>query len=646
MDRQNEPPESQSGPARKRAAVVLFVLAFLPLVLTRTPTTISEDLLILILLCAGIFGWRKRWRLPPVLGFLVEFLALGFLFAIVWRGQLSILPTWGRLAYWPVIALGAAAWCAGGAKDRTEGPLRLLPAALLIILVGLTLSQITLPATLPDLPYWYEQETVELEPYEELPIKPISAPLHWYRRGLLVAYGLIVAGLAALGVVLRSERYQEHRMSYLFLPLLFGSVAGAEGLCRDTAALAQWWQAGRCERSVLNWIGPEADTAGETRQRYARVLDTVEREGGYLLDKCSLDFVLRYRLAETAGRMHQPARMLRSLPPAKWATSSASTLIANLWTVEQLDRLRRKAEDPRYKLNLRSPRQRPWETASGMSLVTERLWYTPTVLEYHVDIYVDHETTADGSVVWLLDRWGRVFRSVSGAGLVPVWHSAEGEGRSDAVDLEVWDDVMVVAYRNGEVRSSTSSIAWLPKSWRMSLRPGHRLVDIERCPISDGAVALSSYGVFDTIGAVPEAFPIPKEPLFYWEAAVDFEFTRDALGWYVLDTYGVVHAGSGGQRPPMAKDVPDSPYWTLSAPYAPEFTLEHDALDIELDPVGRGVCLLNSRGELWTISDPPFREVFRPFPGEESLGLGVSLSVRQDGTALILQAPGNLVTVP
>ncbi len=645
MDQPNGHQEPGSISTKQRAAIGFFILAFLPLLLSGTATTISEDAAIFLLVVIGIVGWRKKWSVPPTVRFLLESLTLGFLFTIVWRHQLALLPTWGRLAYWPVLALGLAVWCAGGSKKRAEGPLGLLPLALLITIAGLTLSQVILPATLPALPHWYEQDTADFDTHEELPTEPIAVPLHWYRSGLLMAHGLIIVGLAALILVLRSPQYREKRVSYLLIPLLFGMVAGARGLYRDASASAAWWQAGQTERSVRDWIGPDNKTARKTRQQYAHVLQIVEQEGGYLVDKCGLDFLLRYRIAETAQRMHQPDRVLRALPPAQWDKPSASRRIADLWTVEDLNRLRRKAQDPRYKLALRSHRQNPWESAGGAFSAMEVLWSAPAVLEFHVDIYVDHEMTSDGSTTWLLDRWGRVFR-LEPTGLVPVWESARGEGRTDAVDLEIWDGTVVVAYRNGEIRVSGEISDWVPGSWRMSLRPGYQLVDIERSPVSDSVVAVSSYGTFSVIGDLPESFPIPEEPLFYWDAAVDFEFSSDGLGWYVLDTYGVIHAASGGGRLPMASDVPDSPYWTLRAPYAPEFTFERDAVDIELDALGRGVCLLNGRGEVWTISERPFREVYRPFPNEQTFGLGVSLAARQDGAAVVLHAPGDLVVVP
>jgi hypothetical protein len=168
---------------------------------------------------------------------------------------------------------------------------------------------------------------------------------------------------------------------------------------------------------------------------------------------------------------------------------------------------------------------------------------------------------------------------------------------------------------------------------------------MERHPCSDGALALSSDGQFSIVGSLPEAFPVPQEPLFSWDAAADLEISPDGLGWYVLDVFGVIHAKSGGDRLPMAVDVPDSAYWTIQAPNAPYWSGQDMALDIRLDPLGRGICLLNRLGEAWTIADPPYRPVYRPFEGEAAMGLGVSLAVRQDGAMVLLYAPGNLVVV-
>lgn len=614
-------------PFRCWTLLFLLALAFVPLCSARTPTTISEDIVIFLFFACSLLWWRRGWPLPTALRSMVDFLMFGFLFTAVWRNQIALVPEWGRLMYWPVACLVLAACLAGGIDQRKGGHLHLLPLALFISLVGLVFSQLILPATLPDRPFQYRAE-------------------------LLIPGGLIVVGLFSLAVVLQSARYATRRKLYITIPILFGLIAGGRGLCRDSLTLRTWWNAGRLERSVRVWRGEEAETAREARRLYSRVLNTLEENGGLLVRSWELDFLLRYRLAEMAGRMDQPARMLAAVPPQIWTTPQGSALLADLWNVADLDRLRRAAKNPRYLLSLRSPRKRyTWEVqldsqwtpdGSSSQLPTWR-----DRLEFHVDIYVNHEIAADGSMVWFLDRWGRVFRTRGDSPLEPIWEAASQEGRSDAVDLEIWDGNIVVAFANGEVRFAADPPAWFPQSWRMPLRPGHRLVDIERHPSYEGAVALSSHGSFSVVGRIPESFPIPEKPLYPWAAAKDLEISPDGLGWYVLHTFGAVHAQTGGDPLPLAVEEPDSPFSTIKdAPIVPYWEGQEMALDIELDPLGRGICLLNRPGEAWTIADPPFRPVYRPFEDKTTMGLGVSLAVRQDGAMVLLYAPGNIVVQP
>ncbi|MFH1737448.1 MAG: hypothetical protein ABIH23_00470 [bacterium] len=596
----------------------LLVLVFFPLLFPRIVTTSSEDVLMLLFFGACAVSWRRGWPFPSGLRLIVDFIGFGFLFIVVWRNQLDLISDWGRLIYWPMVCLVALACLAGGAERSKNATLRLLSFALLVSLVGLTLSQVFLPTTLPVLPDRYQAQ-------------------------LLVPKAISILGLFTLFLLIRSDRYVSRRNLYIAAPILFGLLVGVRGCYRDGQVLVTWWKAGRLERSVRSWIGEENQTARRTRRVYSQILNTLDERGGDLTRSCGLNFLVRYRIAETAKRMHHPARMLSAVALGLPTTRGQSLLLADLWTVSEMENLRRRVEDPRFLLSLRThslirPDIRRSRSVWSDLEEEEEHW------EYCLDLYVDHEISPDGSEAWLLDRWGRVFKAQGESSLEPVWESAPKEGRSNAVDLEIWGDTLVVAFADGDVRLHGESPAWFNRPWPISLSPGERIVDIELHPSGQGAVALSSLGEFFVMGTVPEEFPIPEDPLFYEDVAEDLEISSDCLGWYVLDSRGAIHAASGGNRFPMAVNVPDSEYWAVKTRNAP-YWYEDMALDIEIDPLGRGIGLLNKLGEVWVIADPSAFRLNWPFEGEEdTLGLGVSLAIQQDGAVTALFAPGNTKT--
>ena len=585
--------------------LALLAAVFLPLGLPSIKTTFGEDIAILGFLCVMAVGWRRGWSLPEGLRLVFDLFVFGYLFNVLWLHQLSLIPEWGRLIYWPMICLVIAVCIAGGAGVRNEGVFGLLPLAALLSLLGLALSQVFIPTTLP-LPH------TDYPPQDYVP------------------GAIVLVGIFALFLVIRSERYVARRTTYLAIPVLFGLLMSARGCYEDSQTLALWWNAGRVERSVTAWVGNGDITARKARQEYREVLERIEERGGQFARAMEWDFLLRFRLAETAKRMQRPAWMFLALQPGMWTTPRQSALLADLWTVSEMALLRAKAEDMRYLMNLRT--RKP-----------DRRWV------FHLDLYTDHEISPDGSTIYLLDRWGRVFRTTGGsppAPLEPVWSAAPNEGRSDATDLELWDESFVVVFSNGEVRMNRDAPSWFPNPWRISLSPGERLVDVERHPNGNGAVAIGSTGEFFAIGSLPEGFPIPKEPLFHTATVADLEISRDGRGWYLLDIHGAIHALAEGERFPMAQYVPDSKYWAVKTENAPYWNSDM-ALDLEVDPLGRGLCILNRNGEVWTIAEPLFRPPVRPFGKSEGMeGLGVSLVAHQDGSLSVLYASGNVVAVP
>ncbi|HPA45694.1 MAG TPA: hypothetical protein PK395_08020 [bacterium] len=592
-------------PPRHWVLLTLLLFLFLPLALPDIKTTFGVDLAILGFLCVTAVGWHKGWSLPEGMRLVFDLFVFGYLFNVVWLYQLDLIANWGRLIYWPMVCVVLAVCVAGGAGFRNEGGGRLLPLAALLSLLGLALSQVFIPTTLPTGHDLYLPQDY-------------------------VPKAIVLVGIFALFQLIRSERYMANRKTYLAIPVFFGLLMSARGCLEDSQTLALWWNASREERSVTAWVGDRDIAARKTRSEYTKVLEQIDERGGQLSRAMQWDFLLRFRLAETARRKQHPARMLSALEPRLWTTPRQSRLLSDLWTVSEMTLLRAKADNTGYLMSLRTREPGP-------------RWV------FHIDLYADHEISSDNSAVYLLDRWGRVFRTTGetpAASLEPVWSAAPDEGRSDAVNLELWDGAFVVVFRNGDIRMNRDAPFWFPNPWRISLSPGESLVDIERHPDGTGAAAISSFGEFFPVGSLPEGFPIPEEPLFHAATAADLEISPDGRGWYLLDIHGAIHALADGERFPMTQYVPDSEYWAVKSESAPYWGSDM-ALDLEIDPLGRGLCILNRNGEVWTIAEPQFRPPVRPFGKSRGMeGLGISLAARQDGSLSVLYASGNVVAVP
>jgi len=68
------------------------------------------------------------------------------------------------------------------------------------------------------------------------------------------------------------------------------------------------------------------------------------------------------------------------------------------------------------------------------------------------------------------------------------------------------------------------------------------------------------------------------------------------------------------------------------------------ALDLELDPMERGLYVYNRLGEVFSIAAKPYWHTYRPpraYPFR-----GIALLVKKDGFLTALESNGNLVTLP
>ena len=68
------------------------------------------------------------------------------------------------------------------------------------------------------------------------------------------------------------------------------------------------------------------------------------------------------------------------------------------------------------------------------------------------------------------------------------------------------------------------------------------------------------------------------------------------------------------------------------------------AVDLELDPLGRGMYVYNRLGEVFSVAVKPYRETYRPpkpYPYR-----GVSLGAFADGTLYAFECNGAMVKIP
>ncbi len=366
-----------------------------------------------------------------------------------------------------------------------------------------------------------------------------------------------------------------------------------------------WYQAGRLERAwtPFKYDAPQDIARAERKPyqaayNYNLVYDRLLVKGD-IPKFLNWPFFMRYRMAYQAMRKNDPRLCAHALPPAGDYPTKHIDLFKKLW---------------HYEFMWDMPETRPDYAKNS------RVW-------------VDAEMDVETKTFYSLDRWGRVY-IIHERYLWRDWTPAEDF--NDAIDLEIVDGVYVVLRTNGEILTSEpleilENIAAFPE--------GHNhTVDIEFLPDNSAAFIINNYGEMIIAGKKPKIFPDSNKLQFKIPAIVDMELEPFGNGYYLLDQYGAVHSNqiSGSpsiphQSPPVAKSL--LPYWT---------NLDM-AIDLELDPRGRGLYVYNRLGEIFTIAVSPFFETYRPekaYPYR-----GVSLMIDPDAHLFTMESNGKVVEI-
>lgn len=567
-----------------RLAMMCPVLVY---ALPRFQTTLEEDAVLLIL----FIYWLLRTLNGNRAGISPSWLAvgnaavLGWIYGLGWIGLLrGYEDAAGRgLVLFPAL-LAAAAWFRPPPQTEASREYRRVTA----VLGALTLALYFLVAAL----------------YRN------ANPVVW-DSGILAATSitpkLILLPILGCAVLMARScappvRGRDH------LPLLgllaFATLCSWSGNARTWYL---WYVAGEQERAwtPYKYDAPEDIAEAERKpfeaaMSYHAVLQRIFQKGD-LPQFLNWPFYLRYRMAYQAMRKNAGAAGSAFLPISTEWDCDQIRLIKNLWHLEYLGAAR--GGEPDY-------------SKEG------RIW-------------VDAEFSPDETSVYLLDRFGRVY-SPHGTGLVLEWEP--GCDFTNAVDLEISPSGGFIVVRgDGMLLISRTDPLFPAAQIPVPLEGG--ILDLEFFPGHEGALVVNARGESWIMGKSPDGFPPTPTLRFDKPVIADMEIDPDGQGYYLLDIYGAVHSNHPGEPPTFphtSPPVPQTliPYWAGSGM----------ALDLELDPMERGLYVYNRLGEVFSIAAKPYWNTYRPpraYPFR-----GIALLVKKDGFLTALESNGNLVTLP
>lgn len=568
--------------------LIVWALLALPLGVFLLPdfqTTFGEDLLVF-----GVFFYlflrtanEKRFAISPTIQPFILAILLGVLYIVGWFGVLrGYEERFSRwLAFYPVPLLLAYLVCP---RDRRAVSREYRSLAMTLWIVSLALFGMV------GLFSWeLPQEIVKNNPFPHRSAVP----------SLLIFPILGGVALAARRTPLLA-RGRDH------LPILFIASAVMLGVwCGNGKTWAMWYRAGELERAwtPFKFDAPDEIARAERKPYEAAVLYNQVRERilrkGEIPLYFNWPFFMQYRMAYQFMRKKEPPRCAYALPPAARMEPKHIGLVRNLWHQEFVWSMR--DSEPDYPRN-------------GC-------------------IWIDGEMDKEG-IVYLLDCWGRVYSIHDD---LP-WIEWKPEMVfNDAADLELIDDAYIILRHSGDVLTSKPLDLFQKKA---VIPPEYEwAVDLEIFPGGLAAAAVDHYGNLCFWGSPPESFPSYEKLHFDSPAVADLELEPEGNGYYLLDIHGAVHANHANRTPSIPHAFPLVPKALL-----PYWAKQDMAVDLELDPQGRGLYVYNRRGELFTIAAIPYRETYRPVKSYPFRG--VSLISGVDGSLYALESNGRVVKLP
>lgn len=566
---------------------LFYFLLFFPLVVFYLPrfySTYEEDLLLLALFVYLLLRILNEKRINFRLDHqpLVTALLLSVVYIIGWMGYLrGYLDSTGRLLAWYPLLLGTLFFLRPAHNKNRSQSIKFAMSVLIVAMALLFISILIL-----NILSWVIGFTLDID------------------TGILIPSLMIFPILGC--ILLISDRFpplnsgKNHLLLFLILTIPTFSV-----WYQNAKTWALWYQAGEQERAWTPFkyepaIHPEELAAAENKPydaiySYQSVLTRIQHKGDiprYL----NWPFFMRYRMACQAMRKENPALCLQVLPVNTLVQSSKISLVKELWHLEFLWDIQE--SEPRY------------DDQNG--------------------IWMDFEYHSEQNKAYILDRWGRVY-SYFDDKLWCEW--SPGTIFNDAIDLECYKDVFIVLRSSGRLITS-GQVDFLGNA---ELFTNKNIIDMEI--YNDQALILAdSQGGYQIVGDSEIALPNYNSLYFNRPVIADMEIDVDGKGYYLLDIYGAVHSNHSLDSPSIPHTSPPvpsglSPYWAN----------QRMAIDLELDPLNRGIYVYNRLGEIFTIAVKPFRETYRPSKTYPYRGVG--LEVTPKGDLLLLESNGQKVLI-
>lgn len=416
----------------------------------------------------------------------------------------------------------------------------------------------------------------------------------------LLVFPLIGCVGLAISRIPPVQRGRDH----ILLVILAGIAAIGVGI-GDIKTWTIWYRAGESERSWTPFLYDDPiDIARAERKPYdaANLYNQVRERillKGDIPRYLNWPFFMQYRMAVQFMRKKEPWNCASVLPHGDINEIRHMQYVKDLWHQELLWSMPN--GEPDYQKNGR--------------------------------IWIDAELGND-RIYYCLDTWGRVY-SIRNDRMWLEW--GPPQLFHDAIDLEILDGVFIVLRSTGEILTS-KPLKLFDTKIVFPLDRGNT-IDIELFSYDSAAAVVNQYGEICLLGAVPKTFPTDETLRFDRPVIADMELEPYGNGYYLMDIYGAVHAKHAGGSPSIPITSPPVPKELL--PYWTDLNM---AIDLELDPQGRGLYVYNRLGELFTIAIHPYRETYRPektYPHR-----GVALIVNSDGSLFSLESNGKIVKIP
>ncbi|MBI1387672.1 MAG: hypothetical protein GC154_04425 [bacterium] len=249
-------------------------------------------------------------------------------------------------------------------------------------------------------------------------------------------------------------------------------------------------------------------------------------------------------------------------------------------------------------------------------------------------LWIDAEWEERSQSVLLMDRFGRVFRP-SGDTFELLWKPPIFF--DDAVDLELYNGAYIVLRRDRTLVASSLE-TWLEKLPQPFLFPAPA-VDLEFFHSVKGALLISARGEVALIGDAPPDFPSWGNLNFKTNLVADIELDRDERGYYLLDIYGAIHGNHAGGSVTLPISAP-----AVDPELIPYWPNQNKAIDLEVDPKGRGLLVYTRDGETYSVAAEPYRTTWRSY--DSTPDQGAALVVNPSAELFSLNTNGRVIALP